>query len=389
MPITPGGFFVYNFGNAPAISTGENANIPTTGSEGQLYFTIDTLQSYIYTGGSWQLISGGGGGGSQTWQQTLDVVNGSVLTHDNVISVRGNDFTLNNVGNLNFNLNNSFNINELIYGGVLLNIDVIGNFQFNSVNAGQGFNLMKIFNDGSFETYVNKYGNQFTLQSGSVDGSIVEFVNDGTTNFQSSAVDSSGSYQRIANNGVSALQTLYIGSDGTFQITGINNSTPFPNLSILANGDFTINGNNTVNQGAQLATFSFANGNTLYSSDSAGNVRGAISQTIDGAEIAMYLTDSVGTSYIETFRMVGQDIQTGLATVAHINSQTTITDDNTTATDESAVLEVRSSRLGFLPPRLTTLSRISIPNPATGLMVYDTTLNQMAYYNGADWVIFH
>jgi hypothetical protein len=59
----------------------------------------------------------------------------------------------------------------------------------------------------------------------------------------------------------------------------------------------------------------------------------------------------------------------------------------------SAILDVSSpvsapTPLGFLPPRMTTAQRLTIAAPAAGLMVYDTTLNQMAYYNGTAWVIF-
>ena len=51
----------------------------------------------------------------------------------------------------------------------------------------------------------------------------------------------------------------------------------------------------------------------------------------------------------------------------------------------SAQLEVSSTTKGFLPPRMTTTQKNAIASPATGLMVYDTTLNLMALYNGTTW----
>jgi hypothetical protein len=54
----------------------------------------------------------------------------------------------------------------------------------------------------------------------------------------------------------------------------------------------------------------------------------------------------------------------------------------------SAVLEARSTTQGFLPPRMTTVQKLAIGTPAAGLQVYDTTLNQMSYYNGTTWVNF-
>jgi len=54
----------------------------------------------------------------------------------------------------------------------------------------------------------------------------------------------------------------------------------------------------------------------------------------------------------------------------------------------SVVLGAKSTTAGFLPPRMTTTQKNAIASPASGLMVYDTTLNQMSYYNGSTWVNF-
>lgn len=54
----------------------------------------------------------------------------------------------------------------------------------------------------------------------------------------------------------------------------------------------------------------------------------------------------------------------------------------------SAKLQVESTSKGFLPPRMTTAQKNAIASPSAGLMVYDTTLNQMSYYNGTAWVNF-
>jgi hypothetical protein len=63
--------------------------------------------------------------------------------------------------------------------------------------------------------------------------------------------------------------------------------------------------------------------------------------------------------------------------------------DNTTIVHEnSAILNVESTTKGFLPPRMTTTQKNAIGSPAAGLQVYDTTLNQMSYYNGTTWINF-
>jgi hypothetical protein len=57
----------------------------------------------------------------------------------------------------------------------------------------------------------------------------------------------------------------------------------------------------------------------------------------------------------------------------------------TTTDIASSKLTIESTTQGFLPPRMTTTQKNAIASPATGLMVYDTTLNLMALYNGTTW----
>jgi hypothetical protein len=68
-----------------------------------------------------------------------------------------------------------------------------------------------------------------------------------------------------------------------------------------------------------------------------------------------------------------------------INIQTSTT--NITP-DASAILQADSTTQGFLPPRMTDAEKNSITSPAAGLMVFDTTANQMSYFNGSGWVNF-
>ena len=51
----------------------------------------------------------------------------------------------------------------------------------------------------------------------------------------------------------------------------------------------------------------------------------------------------------------------------------------------SAVVDLNSTTKGFLPPRMTTTEKNAITTPATGLVVYDSTLNKLAVYTGAAW----
>lgn len=51
--------------------------------------------------------------------------------------------------------------------------------------------------------------------------------------------------------------------------------------------------------------------------------------------------------------------------------------------DASSELEVRSTTLGFLLPRMTTTQQNAIASPLAGLQIYNSTLSAMTVYNGA------
>jgi hypothetical protein len=66
-----------------------------------------------------------------------------------------------------------------------------------------------------------------------------------------------------------------------------------------------------------------------------------------------------------------------------VNSGSTLI--GTTTEVASSLLTLQSTTRGFLPPRMTTTEKNAIASPATGLILYDTTLNLLALYNGTIW----
>jgi hypothetical protein len=61
----------------------------------------------------------------------------------------------------------------------------------------------------------------------------------------------------------------------------------------------------------------------------------------------------------------------------------------TTTPDASAVVHIQDTAKGLLIPRMTTLQRNHIPNPAEGLMIYQTDSTKGFYhYDGTKWVAF-
>jgi len=57
----------------------------------------------------------------------------------------------------------------------------------------------------------------------------------------------------------------------------------------------------------------------------------------------------------------------------------------TTTNAASSKLTVESTTQGFLPPRMTTTQKNAISSPATGLVIYDTTLNKLCVRTASAW----
>jgi|GEM_PF-2183496 len=68
-----------------------------------------------------------------------------------------------------------------------------------------------------------------------------------------------------------------------------------------------------------------------------------------------------------------------------MQSQNIAISDVSHSADASAVLDVYSTSLGVLLPRLTTSARTGIASPATGLTVYDTDTDSYWFYDGSAW----
>ena len=57
--------------------------------------------------------------------------------------------------------------------------------------------------------------------------------------------------------------------------------------------------------------------------------------------------------------------------------------------DNSAMLDVKSTMKGFLPPRLTTDQMNSVITPPNGLIVYNVSVNALYWFNGTTWKKFN
>jgi uncharacterized protein (TIGR02145 family) len=74
-------------------------------------------------------------------------------------------------------------------------------------------------------------------------------------------------------------------------------------------------------------------------------------------------------------------IYSGLEVIAQVGINT----DNSSP-DPSAMLDVRSTDRGFLPPRVTNEQMYAITSPPEGLVVYNTTQKAICWFDGSSWV---
>jgi hypothetical protein len=209
---------------------------------------------------------------------------------------------------------------------------------------------------------------------------------------------------RLYNQGTTNLFVIATG-DGTanptdrFFITqggnvGINTSGTDAGFRLDVNGTARVQSTLTIGTTAIISTEqAIISSNTaqqlrLYNSASAigtqaqltftTNTFGAVSSAIAavsldnlGNQTLSFLTSNAGT--------VAERLRIWNTGNVHIQNGGTYTDV------ASSILTMNSTTKGFLPPRMTTTQKNAISSPATGLQVYDTTLNQMSYYNGTTW----
>jgi uncharacterized protein (TIGR02145 family) len=69
-----------------------------------------------------------------------------------------------------------------------------------------------------------------------------------------------------------------------------------------------------------------------------------------------------------------------------ISAQVSVNNDGTPPVN-SAMLQVKSTEKGFLPPCMTSAQRDAIVSPASGLMIFNTDCNDINLYDGIAWVM--
>lgn len=74
-----------------------------------------------------------------------------------------------------------------------------------------------------------------------------------------------------------------------------------------------------------------------------------------------------------------------LGTTFCLRSQVSVNSDGSPP-DSSAMFDIKSTEMGFLPPRMTEVEKFRINNPAEGLIIYNTSSNSLEVFNGSTWM---
>jgi hypothetical protein len=220
---------------------------------------------------------------------------------------------------------------------------------------------------------VFQFGKQSTLTNvyktiGAKDG----FIYNGTGGDISLLNDFSTGKIKWATGGVSTPQmTLF--STGNFAI----NTTTDAGFKLDVNGTARVSGNlqiTTVNPTMNMQVTVNSQIVSLNMNATDGSARGGLSTDINTGEVR--LLASFGGYFLTFFSNNSERMRIPTSGNLLINTTTDIA---------SSKLTIESTTQGVLFPRMTTTQKNAIASPATGLMVYDTTLNLMALYNGTTW----
>ena len=115
------------------------------------------------------------------------------------------------------------------------------------------------------------------------------------------------------------------------------------------------------------------------------NGGGAGAGTITNSYGGYFTNPTAGTNKIALF---SDNLNVGYSNVAPPASGAIISGSvaiGASSETVSAALAVTSTTKGFLPPSMTKTQKNAISSPATGLTVYDNTVNSLQIYNGVDW----
>jgi len=364
----------------PRVSNPTSAiTAPATGL--MAYNTVTNLYEF-YNGTSWQSI----GTGSTPIIAINDLTDATTDYATDFNMFMGDNAGASIAAGGQYNLAIGQNAGDAVTTGdrnVALGYNALSSSQTRSGNVAIGTNAARLYNnttggigivaigDGAFEDATDTFSsavvaigsNALNTSSDTITATVaigngaLENSGQGNSAEYNVAIGSTaGIYQRNGNDNV------YIGHQaarggGTFSHTGDNNIFIGSKAALDLDGD---NNNNTIIGRGAAATLDAGDGNILlgYNTD------------VSGATVSNQL--NIGNT-------IFGDLSTDRVGIG-------VTD--ATAIDTDAILELDSTTLGFLPPRVSNPAA-TIGATAAGLIAYDTVTNLYQFYDGTSWVNFN
>ena len=179
--------------------------------------------------------------------------------------------------------------------------------------------------------------------------------------------------------------------------SGVNNSTGSNNVYVgQQSGNKNQTGTNQVAIGANSLLNNLASGNTATGANSGTNNTSGAYNVFNGDSAGITNTTGSNNTFIgkgadassnnySNATAIGYNAKVGQSNSIVLGNGSANVGVGTTTPNSTAVLDLTSTSQGILVPRMSTTNRTSISSPATGLMVYDNTLNNFYYYNGSAW----
>ncbi len=242
-----------------------------------------------------------------------------------------------------------------------------------AINLNASSNFATNINTGTSTSTVAIGGNLNTVAIDSSDWDI-------TTTGVATNFDSYNGLVITANTGVITT--------GTWNGTSIADANVDNNITL--NGGTISGTNNTMTLGSD------ATGDIYYRNSSGYLTRlpiGTSAQVLHGGTIPGYsaivaadiTADSLDFTEFKDLMTLDATTDVAMAGNNFTFSGTGNVGIGTTAPDVTSTLDLTSTSKGFLPPRMTTAQKNAIVTPATGLTIFDTTLNKLNVYNGTAW----
>jgi len=206
----------------------------------------------------------------------------------------------------------------------------------------------------------------------------IQIASDGFSSTSGLELVRGGSTWNIINNGNFTIQrggTTYLNVATTGNV-GINTTTD-AGFKLDVNGTARILNNLTVGNSASLWRI-------VMDVTSGSNPGGYLNWTLSDNFTYYRQYNQSGFHNYETTSASGYGhrwLTEGSVSMVLTNSRNLLI--GTTTNIASSKLTVTSTTQGFLPPRMTTTQKNAIASPASGLVVYDTTLNKLCVYTTA------